>query len=139
MHGRRTIMIESELAHGEMPPLHVHAEDESFHVFEGSLTVYLGEGVVHLEAGETLVASSGVPHTYRAESAKARVLTMSRVDSAARYDDFLRAVARPSESEAPAWATAEDEATVSAIAAAAGITVLSPPGELPAARAASAA
>ena len=139
MHGRGTIMIDSELAYGEMPPLHVHAADESFHVLEGSLTVYLGEDAVRLEAGETLIAPGGIPHTYRAESAKARVLTMSRVDSAARYDDFLRAVARPSESEAPAWATAEDEATVSAIAAAAGITVLSPPGELPAARAASAA
>jgi uncharacterized cupin superfamily protein len=132
-------MIESELAYGEMPPLHVHAADESFHVFEGSLTVYLGEDAVRLEAGETLVAPAGIAHTYRAESAKARVLTMSRVDSAARYDDFLRAVVRPSESAAPAWATEEDEATVSAIAAAAGITVLSAPGELPAARAATAA
>jgi quercetin dioxygenase-like cupin family protein len=139
MHRSRTIMIESELARGEMPPLHVHAEAESFHVFEGSLTVYLGEDAVRLEAGETFVAPRGVPHTYRTESAKARVLTMSRVDSAARYDDFLRAVARPGDPEAPAWATDEDEATVSAIAAAAGITVLSAPGELPAARAASAA
>ena len=80
MHRSRTIMIESELAHGEMPPLHVHAADESFHVFEGSLTVYLGEDAVRLEAGETLLAPAGIPHTYRAESAKARVLTMSRVD-----------------------------------------------------------
>jgi hypothetical protein len=135
----RTIMIESELTYGEMPPLHVHAADESFHVFEGSLTVYLGEDAVRLEAGETLVAPAGIAHTYRAESAKARVLTMSRVDSAARYDDFLRAVARPGDSGAPAWATDEDEATVSAIAAAAGITVLSAPGELPAARSATAA
>jgi uncharacterized cupin superfamily protein len=135
----RTIMIESELTYGEMPPLHVHAADESFHVFEGSLTIYLGEDAARLEAGETLVAPAGIAHTYRAESAKARVLTMSRVDSAARYDDFLRAVARPSESGAPAWATEEDEATVSAIAAAAGITVLSAPGELPAASAATAA
>ena len=132
-------MIESELAYGEMPPLHVHGADESFHVFEGSLTVYLAEDAVLLEAGETLVAPRGVPHTYRTESAKTRVLTMSRVESAARYDDFLRAVARPSDSGAPAWATAEDEATVSAIAAAAGITVLSAPGELPAASAATAA
>ena len=132
-------MIESELAYGEMPPLHVHAADESFHVFEGSLTVYFGEDAVRLEAGETLVAPAGIAHTYRAESAKARVLTMSRVESAARYDDFLRAVARPGDSGAPAWATDEDEATVSAIAAAAGITVLSAPGDLPAARAATAA
>jgi len=139
MHRKRTIMIESELAHGEMPPLHVHAEDESFHVLEGSLTVYLEDDAVRLEAGETLVAPSGVPHTYRAESAKARLLTTSRVCSAARYDDFLRAVARPAESGAPAWATDEDEATVSALAAAAGITVLSAPGELPAASAASVA
>ena len=139
MHRSRTIMIESELAYGEMPPLHVHAADESFHVFEGSLTVYLAEDAVLLEAGETLVAPRGVPHTYRTESAKTRVLTMSRVESAARYDDFLRAVAGPSESGAPAWATEEDEATVSAIAAAAGITVLSAPGELPAASAATAA
>ena len=139
MHRSRTIMIESELAYGEMPPLHVHGADESFHVFEGTLTIYLGEGAVRLEAGETLVAPAGIAHTYRAESVKARVLTMSRVESAARYDDFLRAVARPSDFGAPAWATAEDEATVSAIAAAAGITVLSAPGELPAASAATAA
>ncbi len=136
MHRSRTIMIESELAHGEMPPLHVHAEDESFHVFKGSLTVYLGENEVRIEAGETLVAPAGVAHTYRAESVMVRVLTMSRVESAARYDDFLRAVARPTDA---GWVTEEDEATVSAIAAAAGITVLSAPGELPAARAASAA
>jgi uncharacterized cupin superfamily protein len=139
MHRNRNVMIESELAHGEMPPLHVHGEDESFHVFEGSLTVYLGEDVVRLEAGQTLVAPAGIPHTYRAESAKARILTMSRVESAARYDDFLRAVAHPGGSESSAWATDEDEATVSAIATMAGIRVLSAPGELPAARAASAA
>ncbi len=132
-------MVQSELAYGEMPPLHVHAADESFHLFEGSLTLYLGEDAVRLEAGETLVAPAGIAHTYRAESAKARVLTRSRVESAARYDDFLRAVARPSESGAPAWATEEDEATVSAIAAAAGITVLSAPGALSAARASTAA
>jgi uncharacterized cupin superfamily protein len=137
MRRSRTIMIESELAHGEMPPLHVHGADESFHVFEGSLMVFLGEDAVRLEAGETLIAPAGIAHTYRAESNKTRILTMSRVESAARYDDFLRAVARPSET--PAWATDEDEATVSAIAAAAGITVLSAPGELPAARAATAA
>ena len=65
----RTIMIESELAYGEMPPLHVHGADESFHVFEGSLTVYLGEDAVRLDAGETFVAPRGLPHTYRAESA----------------------------------------------------------------------
>jgi hypothetical protein len=64
---------------------------------------------------------------------------MSRVCSAARYDDFLRAVAQPAGSGAPAWATEEDQATVSALAAAAGITVLSAPGELPAALAASVA
>ncbi len=137
MHRRRTVLIESELAHGEMPPLHVHVEDESFHVFEGTLTVYLGEEYVKLEAGETLIAPAGVPHSYRAESVKVRVLTLSRVASAARYDDFLRAVTRPANSGA--WATDEDEATVSAIAAAAGITVLSAPGVLPAPRAATAA
>ena len=136
MHRSRTIMIESELAPGEMPPLHVHPEDESFHVFEGSLTVYLGEDAVRLEAGETLVAPRGIPHTYRAESARVRLLTMSRADSSARYDDFLRAVARPAEA---GWATDEDEATLSAIAAAAGIRVLSAPGELPAARSSEAA
>jgi len=50
---------------------------------------------------------AGVPHTYRAESAKARLVTMARVDSAARYDDSLRAVARPADSRAPTWATDE--------------------------------
>ena len=53
-------MIESELAHGEMPPLHVHPANESFHVFEGSLTVFLGEDVVPSKQARRLSRRPGL-------------------------------------------------------------------------------
>jgi quercetin dioxygenase-like cupin family protein len=118
--------VETNLRSQQMPPLHVHETEEELRVLEGRLTVFTPDGEVELEAGESWVAPARVPHTYRAESARVRVLASTETRSAGRYEDFLRAVATP------AGLTAEDEATLGLLAAETGITVLGAPGALPA-------
>jgi quercetin dioxygenase-like cupin family protein len=127
--GRATsvAVVDRTIREGEMPPLHLHDEDEVLRVVEGSMTAYVGDEVVALAAGDELLAPAGVPHTYVATSPRARYLAAAAVPSVARYEDFLRAVARP----APCGAGAEEPAAVEAIAAAAGVTVLGAPGALP--------
>ena len=67
--------------------------------------------------------------TYRVESWHARAVFTTLTRSAARYESFLRAIGPVA--PGAAWASAEDEATVTAIAGAAQTTVLGRPGALP--------
>jgi quercetin dioxygenase-like cupin family protein len=126
--GTSLTVVESRLAAGLMPPLHSHDVDEAFHVLDGSVVVYAGGETVRLEAGESFVAPSSVPHTHRAATERARWLSMTFASSAGRYEDFVRAVGTPL-ADAPAD---EDEASLLAFAAPSGIAVLGPPGMLPA-------
>ena len=65
--------VEITLRYGQMPPLHVHPEDEKLSVLEGRLTVFAGGRQLELGAGESWVAPSGVPHTYGAATGSARL------------------------------------------------------------------
>jgi quercetin dioxygenase-like cupin family protein len=121
--------IESDVRPGEMPPLHVHETPEAFAVTEGSLILHVGELALRLEAGESYLAPAGVPHTYAANLPRTRFVATAFVVSVGRYEDFLRAVAHPG-------SLGEEAAGLGAIAAVNGITVLGPPGSLPAERAA---
>jgi quercetin dioxygenase-like cupin family protein len=131
-------LVESTLLAGLMPPLHVHDEDEAFHVLEGSVTVYAGGETVELRPGDSYVAPRGVPHTHRAAGGRARWLSLSFVSSAGLYEDFVRAVGAPVGAGGLA-PTAEDEAALLAFGAPIGIAVLGPPGLLPTEAAQSAA
>ena len=113
---------------GLMAPLHAHAAAEAVRVLAGSITVFAGSEAVRLRRGETLLVPQGVAHTVRIESSDTRVVFGTSTPSASRYQDFLRAVGQP----ASRWAQVEDAAAVTAIACAAGVTVLGPPGMLPA-------
>lgn len=61
-------VLESLAPHGDSPPLHVHNEDEVFHVLAGEFRFRVGSDDLRLRSGETLLAPKGVPHTYRVES-----------------------------------------------------------------------
>ena len=105
---------------GEMPPLHVHRnEDEGFYVLGGELTLYLPGDSVTLRAGEFFLAPRGVPHTYEVGADGARVL-VSSVPSG--FERFVADVAA---------LDAVDPATLTAVAAAHGIDILGPPGARP--------
>ena len=127
--GGRPASVESSASAGFIAPLHAHEADESIHVLEGRLRLYAGGKSVRMQAGESYVVERGVAHTYRVESWHARAVFTTFTRSAARYESFLRAIGPVA--PGAAWASAEDEATVTAIAAAAQTTVLGPPGTLP--------
>jgi mannose-6-phosphate isomerase-like protein (cupin superfamily) len=47
--------------------LHIHhADDEAWHVLEGTLRFRFADGEVDVPAGGTVYVPAGVPHTYRA-------------------------------------------------------------------------
>jgi hypothetical protein len=118
-----------------MPPLHVHGDDEAFQVLEGTLVVHVGREVIRVEAGDHLLAPGGVSHTYHAEDRRARFLATTFVRSVDRYEQFLRAVARPAATMGANWTTAEEAAVLDVLAEGAGVTVLGGPGMLPSAAA----
>jgi hypothetical protein len=112
-----------------MAPLHVHEEPEGFHVLEGSLLVVMGGTTVRLDPGQSIVAPGGVPHTYRAESESTRYQAVSFVASVELYEGFLRAAALP---EPAGSESHESDRVVESIAGRNGISILGPPGALPA-------
>jgi mannose-6-phosphate isomerase-like protein (cupin superfamily) len=71
-------LVESLIAPGFSPPLHVHhREDESFWVLEGELTMKCGEQTFRAAAGAFVFLPRGVPHTFVVESdTPARMLTL---------------------------------------------------------------
>jgi quercetin dioxygenase-like cupin family protein len=116
--------IEITLRQGQMPPLHSHPADEELSVLEGRLTVYAEGQEIALAAGESWISPAGVPHTYRATSARVRLVAATEVRAAGSYEQFLHAVAEP------AAMSPEDEANLAVLAASTGITVLGRPGAL---------
>lgn len=118
---RRYCLVEAECPQGNMPPLHVHRDDdETFYVLEGRLSLFVGDGRLEVGAGQYAVAPRGVPHTYRVESETARWLV---IGSPAGFDEFVREVAEAGEAVGPEELTA--------IAARYRIEILGPPGTLP--------
>jgi len=71
-------LVESLIAPGFSPPLHVHhREDESFYVLEGDVTMQCGEQRFRASAGAFVFLPRGVPHTFVVEGDRpARMLTL---------------------------------------------------------------
>ena len=112
---------------GLMPPLQSHPAETTYSVVDGALTFFVGEEVVHAEAGgAAVVVEAGAAHTFRVETDGARWRVATDVTSVARFDDLGRALAEP------AAMTDEDAATLSALGAANEIRILGAPGKLPA-------
>ncbi len=126
----RASMAVVELAadRGETTPVHVHEEPEALHVLTGALTVFVGADTVRLNPGETFLAPAGVAHAHRADADRTSYLAASFVRSVDLYESFVAAVARPAPG---AREKHESDRIVEMLAAANGITVLGPPGQLP--------
>jgi quercetin dioxygenase-like cupin family protein len=71
-------LIESLIAPGFSPPMHVHrCEDESFYVLEGEVTMQCGERRFRAAAGAFVFLPRNVPHTFVVEGDRpARMLTL---------------------------------------------------------------
>jgi quercetin dioxygenase-like cupin family protein len=126
----RYAVVENLVPEGDMPPLHVHHdEDEVFHLLDGRVTLYLPGRQVELGRGETFRAPRGVPHTYRVESETARMLVICQP---ARFDGLVRDVSEPATAEElPPRGRPLDVEALGAAAGRAGIELLGPPGALP--------
>jgi quercetin dioxygenase-like cupin family protein len=118
--GRYGLLDMIEVPAGDMPPLHMHRDqDEGFLLLDGELSLFLPGREIALTPGEFVLAPRGVPHTYRVGAAPARVLVLS---TPAGFEQFVRDVA------------ALEELTPEALAATAArsnIDILGPPGTLP--------
>ena len=71
-------LLESFIAPGFSPPLHVHhREDESFYVLEGEMTMRCGDRTFSATAGSFVFLPRDVPHTFVVEGDRpARMLTL---------------------------------------------------------------
>ncbi len=116
---------------GFCTPLHKHRDiDEGFYIVEGELTVWYGDEVTVLAAGDFLLAPRGVPHTIRnTGSADTRMLVVS---TPAGFEDFVRAFGTPALThEMPVLDGPPDIERAAMLAAENGIDLLGPPGMLP--------
>jgi quercetin dioxygenase-like cupin family protein len=128
--GEAFALCERRARRGDVPPLHVHhRDDETFHLLDGELRVYVGGQTIELTAGQTALAPRGVPHTYRVESPTARWFL---VNSPAGFERFLRAASeRATGDELPPEGQPIDPAALTRLAAEQHIDILGPPGALP--------
>jgi quercetin dioxygenase-like cupin family protein len=112
-------VLESRARRGDSPPLHVHGEDEIFHVLGGEVTIRVG-GVDHrVGPGASLLAPAGVPHTYRVETDEARWLV---VTARGDFERFVRSFSRPAEApELPEPSGPPTQAQAEALAAASSL------------------
>ncbi|MGA2011882.1 MAG: cupin domain-containing protein [Solirubrobacteraceae bacterium] len=117
-------------ARGNMPPLHVHhRDDETFYVIAGEVTVFYGDHEVSVGAGQAVLASRNIPHTYRVDSDRARWLI---INSPAGFEQFLLQTAAPAPAaELPPQGRPADPQALAQAAGAYGIEILGPPGMLP--------
>jgi quercetin dioxygenase-like cupin family protein len=125
-------LIEALVPSGHMPPPHVHERDaESIFVLEGEITVYTSAGEAVLGPGQAGHVPAGEPHTVRATAAgSTRAIIIS---APAGLATFLRAAGVPAErEELPVLDGPPDVARLMSAAEQAGMTLLGPPGTLPA-------
>lgn len=121
-------VLESRARRGDSPPLHVHAEDEIFHLIEGEMTLLIGGQTHAVRAGDTLLGPRGVPHTYRVDSQEARWLVITAKGD---FERFVKSFSRLAPTvDLPAPSGPPTEAQQEALAAACnehGIDLVGPP------------
>jgi hypothetical protein len=110
--------VDVVLRAGEVSALHSEVADEEILVVEGRLMLHAGM-LRRLHAGDRHVVPAGMPHAYGGSVGGTRIRVARPVRSAARYEEFVRAVGLPGGPQA-----AEDLARLAAIGAVNGITVL---------------
>jgi quercetin dioxygenase-like cupin family protein len=125
----RISILEHAARRGDSPPLHIHVnEDEVFHILEGQFRFQVGSEQRTGQAGDTVLAASGVAHTYRVESEHGRWLTVTVHE---QFEDFVRAMARRADAgQLPPPSGPPTEEAIRSLTATAkrfGIEIVGPP------------
>jgi quercetin dioxygenase-like cupin family protein len=81
---------------GAQAPLHVHhAEDETFYVLEGSVTLHVGDETIEARAGDVAFGPRDVPHRYDVGPDGCRMLFICTPGG---FERLVREMSRPAES-----------------------------------------
>lgn len=77
-HTQGNFAMLEQICAGPPAPMHLHEnEEEAFYVLAGSIDLYLGDGVHHLEAGAFCLVPRGTSHTFVSTSSEpARLLVL---------------------------------------------------------------
>jgi quercetin dioxygenase-like cupin family protein len=68
-------VVEWHLRAGAEPPIHTHTrEDETLYVLDGSITAFVGDQRIEVEAGSYAALPKDVPHGLRVRGDEARLL-----------------------------------------------------------------
>ncbi len=111
---------------GSGPPRHVHAEhDEIWYVLEGRFTFAIGGRQFEAGPGAVVVGARGVAHTFRAETARSRLLDIHTPGGFERF--FVRAGAPAAAPVPPPPAEPGNTTALHATIEAFGATVVGPP------------
>ncbi len=119
---------EHQMPSGYSPPLHRHhTEDEIFHVLAGRIRFQVEGRDTVCEAGQTVVAPKGAPHSFVVESpGGACALVMTRGGD---FEGFVRALGEPARSGAvappPDPSTLQDRLVAAGLSY--GIEMIGPP------------
>lgn len=127
----RFSLVEMTGASGDMPPLHVHhEEDETFYVLEGQIGLHVaGRAPITVAQGRACTAPRGIPHAYKVTSpGPARWLVAMTGTSFAR---LVRDASVPAEAATLPVDPQLDPDEIDAISARHRIELLGPPGTLP--------
>jgi quercetin dioxygenase-like cupin family protein len=127
----RFSLLEMTGASGDMPPLHVHhEEDETFYVLEGEVEVHVaGRDPVTVVPGRACCAPRGIPHAYKVvSSGSSRWLVALTGTSFAR---LVRDASVPAQTATLPVDPQFDPEEIDAISTRHGIDLLGPPGTLP--------
>ena len=91
--GGRFALIEVQERRGAIPPRHVHTrEDEIVYVLEGHVIFVAGDEILDAPAGTCVLLPRGGEHTFRIESAEARLLVLV---TPAGLEGYYRELDRP--------------------------------------------
>jgi quercetin dioxygenase-like cupin family protein len=124
--GGRFSLFEQHVRRGTAPPLHAHAEDETFYVLEGELAYWMHDREQTARAGDAFTALSGTPHSWLARSETARLLVVS---TPAGIENFVRDGSTPADAPVipPPDAPRPTLEQLDALAAKHGVEIFGPP------------
>jgi quercetin dioxygenase-like cupin family protein len=125
-HATGWTFLESQLAPGHAPPLHLHrAEDEAFFLLEGTMRFRAGDEVFDVEPGDFVFVPMGVAHAFVVGPLGVRAL---QVATSSQLAAFIEDAGEPAGTDARPPAPEEvDHTAVARAAARHDMVVVGPP------------
>lgn len=127
----RFSLVDMTGAPGDMPPLHVHhEEDETFYVIDGELELHIaGREPVAVVPGGAAFAPRGVPHAYRVSSPDPTHWLVACTGTS--FARLVRDISVPATTSTLPVDPQFGPEEIAVISARHGIEILGPPGTLP--------